>query len=118
MRSTLKPSVCSNPNEVEIDKEAFHMTVTDALETILAGRIVEFPFHGASYLIQQENNKGYNYLSIWRTAPDYVCLDRVFFDIEDGLDEGTVLELLGRKCIEGKSAADILTHGYKERRSK
>ena len=85
------------------------MTIAEAAAAILAGRIVEFPYHGAAYLIQQENNKGYNYLSVWRAAPDYVCLDRVFFDIEDGLDEGAVRELLSKKCIEGKSAADILT---------
>ena len=87
------------------------MTIKEALEAILAGRIVEFSWHGAAYLIQQENNKGYNYLSIWRTVPDYVCLDRVFFDIEDGLDEETVIELLGKKCIEGKSTAEILSGG-------
>ena len=84
------------------------MTITEAVEAIAAGRIVEFPYRGAAYLIQQENNKGYNYLSIWRTAPDYVCLDRVFFDIDDGLDEETVEALLSKRCIEGKSAADIL----------
>ena len=47
-------------------------------------------------------------MSIWRTAPDYVCLDRVFFDIEDGLDEETVKELLSKKCIESRSTAEIL----------
>lgn len=94
------------------------MTITEAVETILSERIVEFPYHDASYLIQQENNKGYNYLSIWRTAPDYVCLERVFFDIEDGLDEDTIRALLSNRCIEGMSAADILTLGCEERRSK
>ena len=94
------------------------MTITEAVETILAERIVEFPYLDASYLIQQENNKGYNYLSIWRTAPDYVCLERVFFDIEDGLDEDTIRALLSNRCIEGKSAAEILTLGCEERRSK
>lgn len=84
------------------------MTITEAVETILAGRLVEFSCGGSAYLIQQENNKGYNYLSIWRTRPDYVCLDRVFFDIEDGLDGETVRELLHRKCIHGRSAASIL----------
>ena len=87
------------------------MTVREAADAILAGRIVEFSCRGAAYLIQQENNKGYNYLSIWRTAPDYMCLDRVFFDIEDGLDEATVSALLDRRCIEGRSAAEILTPG-------
>ncbi len=87
------------------------MTITEAVKTLLIGGIVEFPYHSAAYLIQAENNKGYNYLSIWRTAPDYACLDRVFFDIEDGVDEDTVRELLSRRCIEGRSAADILTGG-------
>ena len=84
------------------------MTVTEAAETVLAGGIAEFSWRGAAYLIQQENNKGYNYLSVWRTAPDYVCLDRVFFDIDDGADEETARELLSKKCIEGRSAAEIL----------
>ena len=84
------------------------MTIQEALKTILAGRIVEFAYHGSAYLIQEENNKGYNYLSIWRTAPDYVCLDRVFFDIDDGIDEETIWELLSRRCIEGNSVTDIL----------
>ena len=84
------------------------MTAKEAAETILSGRIVEFSWHSAAYLIQQENNKGYNYLSIWRTSPDYVCMDRVFFDIEDGLDEETVLEILNKRCIDGRSAAEIL----------
>ena len=84
------------------------MTIQEAVKTILAGRIVEFAYHGSAYLIQEENNKGYNYLSIWRTAPDYVCLDRVFFDIDDGIDEETIWELLSRRCIEGNSVTDIL----------
>ena len=84
------------------------MTIQEALKTILAGRIVEFAYHGSAYLIQEENNKGYNYLSIWRTAPDYVCLDRVFFDIDDGIDEETARELLCRRCIEGMCVIDIL----------
>ena len=84
------------------------MTIQEAVKTILAGRIAEFSYHGSAYLVQEENNKGYNYLSIWRTAPDYVCLDRVFFDIDDGIDEETARELLGRRCIEGKSVTDIL----------
>ncbi len=84
------------------------MTIADAMKGIAAGRIIEFSYRGAAYLIQEENNKGYDYLSIWRTAPDYVCLDRVFFDIDDGPDEETVRELLGKRCIEGKSVAEIL----------
>ena len=84
------------------------MTVEEVMKTILDGRIVEFSYHGASYLIQPENNKGYNYLSVWRSAPDYVCLERVFFDIDDGIDDETVLELLNKRCIAGMSVNDIL----------
>ena len=84
------------------------MTIAEVVKTILDGRIVEFAYHGSSYLIQQENNKGYNYLSVWRSAPDYVCLDRVFFDIDDGIDDETVSELLNKRCIAGMSVNDIL----------
>ena len=85
------------------------MTIEEAEKTILDGRIVEFSYHGSSYLIQQENNKGYNYLSIWRIVPDYVCLARAFFDLADGIEEATVWELISRTCIENKSAVELLT---------
>ena len=77
-------------------------------ETLLAGRIVEFSFRGKDYLIQQENNKGYNYLSIWRTAPDSVCLSRAFFDIFDGVFPETVRELCSDPCLEGHTAREAL----------
>ena len=75
-------------------------TLTDRL---LSGGIVEFSFRGKEYLIQQENNKGWNYLSLWRTAPDSVCLGRAFFDIFDGVSPETIEELCSLPCIEGRS---------------
>ena len=69
------------------------------MDALLSGRIVEFSYQGRDYLIQQENNKGWNYLSLWQTAPDYVCLGRAFFDIFDGISEDTVEELISQPCL-------------------
>lgn len=81
------------------------MTVT---EKLLAGEIVEFTWQNKAYLIQQENNKGWNYLSLWRTDPDPACLGRAFFDIFDGVGEETVRELFSLPCVEGYTLPEIL----------
>ena len=81
------------------------------IQKLLAGRIVEFSYQGKAYLIQQENNKGWDYLSVWRTAPDYVCLGRVLFDIFEGVSEDTVRELFSQPCLEGKTIPDALQEG-------
>ena len=80
----------------------------DWIDRLLAGGVVEFSWRGKEYLIQQENNKGWDYLSLWRTAPDSVCLSRVFFDIFDGVSEETVRELCGGSCLEGHTVLEIL----------
>lgn len=77
-------------------------------EKILAGRIVEFSCRGKEYLIQQENNKGWNYLSLWRAAPEPACLGRAFFDIFDGLSRETVRDLFFQPCLEGRSLQELL----------
>ena len=84
------------------------MTVTEAAAAILAGRIVEFSCGSSEYLIQQENNKGWNYLSLWRMEPDAVCLGRAFFDIFDGVSEETLRDLFSQPCIEGRTIQDVL----------
>ena len=81
------------------------------VEKLLSGGIAEFSYRGKAYLIQQENNKGWNYLSLWRTSPDSVCLGRAFFDIMDGLTEDTIRELFSLPCLEGQSPADVLRSG-------
>ena len=78
------------------------------IEKLLAGRIVEFSWRDKAYLIQQENNKGWNYLSLWRTAPDSACLGRAFFDIFDGVGEETVRELFALPGVEGHTLREIL----------
>ena len=81
---------------------------------ILAGRMVEFSYGGKTYLIQQENNKGWNYLSLWRSAPEPACLGRAFFDIFDGVSEATIEELFSLPCIEGRTLEEVLPEAVRE----
>ena len=73
-----------------------------------AGRMVRFACGGACYLMMQENNKGYNYLSIWRVSGTPICVGRAFFDLADGVSAETVRELLHCPCIGGRSFLDAL----------
>jgi len=77
-------------------------------EKLLAGRIVEFSYQDKTYLIQQENNKGWNYLSLWRTDPNPACLNRAFFDIFDGLSMETIAELFSQPSPEGCTVRELL----------
>ena len=74
--------------------------VLDALRT---RNFAEFRCGGETYLIQPENNKGWDYISIWCTGSSAACLDRAFFELRDGIDEDTVRELLSLPCICGQS---------------
>ena len=40
----------------------------------------EFVCCGEQYLIQCENNKGWDYVSLWCTGTGALCLERVLFD--------------------------------------
>ncbi len=73
-----------------------------------AGRMVRFACGGARYLMMQENNKGYNYLSIWRVSGTPICVGRAFFDLADGVSAETVRELLQSPCLGGRSFLDAL----------
>lgn len=77
-------------------------------ETLLAGGRVEFSYRGAAYLIQEESNKGWAYLSLWRTAPDLTVLARVFFDALDGLSGETVRELYAQPFSDRHTVGEIL----------
>ena len=79
-----------------------------AVGRILAGRVAEFSCRGGEYLIQAENNKGYDYLGLWRVSPGYTCLNRVFFDLSDGVTEDTVLELLDQPWDEEHTVREVL----------
>ena len=91
----------------ETDAEAMQRV----LDALLARNFAEFRCGGETYLIQPENNKGWDYLSIWRTGAMPVCLDRAFFDLRCGIDADTVSELLHLPCIRGCSFRDRLSSG-------
>ena len=91
----------------ETDAEAMQRV----LDALLARNFAEFRCDGETYLIQPENNKGWDYLSIWRTGSMPVCLDRAFFDLRCGIDADTVSELLHLPCIQERSFLDRLSSG-------
>jgi hypothetical protein len=78
------------------------------VETILSGGSAEFTWHGESYLIQQESNKGCHYLCLWRLTPQAACLCRVCFEVFDGVSEETVEELFDQQFPDGHTVRDML----------
>ena len=78
------------------------------IETIRSDGFAEFSYHGATYLIQEENNKGWRYLSLWRTAPDALCIYRVFFDDPDEIPADAIRELLDRPFPDGDTLREVL----------
>lgn len=54
----------------------------------------EFAKDGERYLIQPDNNKGCDYLSLWRMGEPPVRLRQAVYDIFDGIDAETVEELI------------------------
>ena len=78
------------------------------MEAILTRGYCEFSYQGRTYLIQTENNKGWDYLSLWRTAPDLTCMSRVFFDGLDGVSEETVRELLDQSFSAEYTIREIM----------
>ena len=82
--------------------------VETIIEKILSGGVAEFSYHGETYLIQEENNKGWNYLCLWRIVPNYACISRVFFDILDGVSEETVQELLDQPFSDELAVREVL----------
>ena len=82
--------------------------VLNALHT--AGS-AEFSVGGETYLIQPENNKGWDYLSIWSTGSAVFCLARAMFEFSDGIDAETVTELLSEPCIGGQCCLELCASG-------
>ena len=78
------------------------------IETILSRGYYEFSYQGKTYLIQTESNKGWDYLSLWRTAPDWICMSRVFFDGPDGASEEAVRELFDLPFSDGHTIREII----------
>lgn len=84
------------------------MDMNTIIQTVLSGGFAELSFQGASYLIQEESNKGWYYLSLWRTAPDPVCISRVFFDVFDGVSEDTLRELFAQPFSKELTIGEML----------
>ena len=78
------------------------------IETILKRGFMEFSYQGRTYLIQVENNKGWDYLSLWRTAPDSTCLRRVFFDGMDGVSEEAIRDLFDQPFSDEHTLREII----------
>lgn len=78
------------------------------IETIRLRGYFEFSYQGKTYLIQTENNKGWDYLSLWCTAPGLSCMCRVFFDGFDGVSEETVQELFDQPFSEEHTLREIV----------
>ena len=78
------------------------------IETLRSRGSVEFSHLGGTYLIQAESNKGWDYLGLWRTAPDAFCLQRVFYDDPEGVSEEAVRKLLDQPFNEEHTVREIL----------
>ena len=78
------------------------------IETILSRRLIEFSCQGKTYLIQVENNKGWDYLGLWRTAPDFTCMSRVFFDSLDGVSENTIQVLFDQPFSDEHTIREMI----------
>ena len=91
------------------------MSETEIIETVLNAlftrRCAEFRISGESYLIQPDNNKGCDYLSLWRTSPRPERLGEAMFDVMYGVDEDAVAELLRLRCIHGHSILEAMQSG-------
>ena len=94
--------------------ETSDTAVQRVLSALCTQHFAEFRCGGETYLIQPENNKGWDYISIWRTGAAAACLDRAFFELRDGIDEDTVRELLSMPCICGQSFLQCQERGAVE----
>ena len=78
------------------------------IETILSGGFAEFSYHGETYLIQQEANKGCHYLSLWRLSSHAQCMCRACFDVFDGISDETIEELFNRPFSDELTVRDVI----------
>ena len=94
------------------------MSETETIQTVLnalnAHRCAEFRFSGEAYLIQPDNNKGCDYLSLWRTSPRPERLGEAMYDVMYGVDADAVSELLRLDCIRGQSVLQAAQSGAVE----
>lgn len=81
------------------------------LHSLLTRRCAEFRLMGEAYLIQPDNNKGCDYLSLWRTSPRPERLGEALYDVMYGVDADAVSELLHLRCIRGQSVISYAQSG-------
>ena len=89
-------------------------TIQTVLNALNARRCAEFRLSGEEYLIQPDNNKGCDYLSLWRTSPRPERLGEAMYDVMYGVDEDAVSELLRLRCIRGQSVLSYAQSGHVE----
>ena len=89
-------------------------TVQVVFIALLTRRCAEFRISGKAYLIQPDNNKGCDYLSLWRTSPRPERLGEAMYDIMYGVDGDAVSELLRIPCIYGQSVFSYAQSGAVE----
>lgn len=89
-------------------------TVQAVLDSLLTRRYAEFRLSGETYLIQPDNNKGCDYLSLWRTSPRPERLGEAMYDVMYGIDEDTVSELVHLRCIRSQSVLEYARSGAVE----
>ena len=88
--------------------------IQTVLNALLARRCVEFRINSEAYLIQPDNNKGCDYLSLWRISPRPGRLGEAMYDILYGIDGDAVSELLHLNCIHGQSILSYIQSGAAE----
>ena len=86
-------------------------TIQTVLNALNKRRCAEFRLNGESYLIQPDNNKGCDYLSLWRTEPRPARLGEAMYDVMYGIDEDAVSELAHLCCVHGRSVLDYAHSG-------
>lgn len=85
--------------------------VSRVLSELREKHCFSFACTGAEYMIQPENNKGFDYLGLWETSPRTLGLGKVFFDVMYGPEEDEVSELLALPRIGGRSFLSLYRDG-------
>ena len=88
--------------------------IQTVLDALLTRRCAEFRLRGEAYLIQPDNNKGCDYLSLWRTSPRPERLGEALYDVMYGIDGDAVAELIRLRCIRGRSVLEATQSGAAE----
>jgi len=80
-----------------------HPAAAAVLEALNTRHWLEFTCGGERYRIQTDNNKGCDYLSLWRLGENPTRLGQELYDILYDLDEADVSGLLCQPLLHGES---------------